>query len=374
MISTHVEKILTSIQDLLVIWSPLQKPLNNNKEKKKQEQNSLISPDDQLFLYETVSVLIVTCNLPANNKAVLMKNLLAPTVSCFSTLLEKYYNIPTYDEKTKLVYANCLNTAMLVASRASKGFSNQIKVKDCECVDIFLEILRIFMPVVSINTHKNLICAGLRQYLHRMIVCLDNEVLEYLPLTIEHFIKNSNEPKDLYDLMPLINQILNKYKQQIVPFMSLIIIPLLNTILNFVNSTPIESITQSNILKITPIQLTTATAIVPSCVIPNATSIVNKPLANGELSIDAQFVLDTQLLYKSFFQFMINIVNNDLMDIISSQNANDLYKIYYTLIQAAQEGSLEIIKCCFQVIRKFITVFGDMQFYTFLKFDKLKNK
>lgn len=326
---------------------------------KNQKDSQLISADDQLFLYETVSVLIVSCNLQSNIKAQLMKSLLAPTISCFSTLMEKYNTTPIEDEKTKLVYATCLNTAMLVASRASKGFSNQIKVKDCDCVEIFLEILRIFMPAVSITTHKNLIIAGLRQYLHRMIVCLDNEVLEYLPLTIEHLIKISNEPKDLYDLMPLINQTLNKYKLQIVPFMSVIIMPLINTILNFVNSTPIESITQSNILKITPLQLTTATAIVPTSV---------AKAVNGEISIDAQFVLDTQLLYKSYFQLMINIVNNDLMDIIAAQNPNDIYKIYWTLIQGAQNGTLEVIKICFQVIRKLITVFGKLKNF-FLNLD-----
>jgi exportin-T len=322
----------------------------------------LLSSDDQLYLYETVSVLIVSCNLQPVNKAQLMKSLLEPTVGCFETLLNKYNSIPIEDEKNKLIYANCLNTVMLVASRASKGFSNQIKVKDCDCVEIFIQILRIFIPAININTHKSLISAGLRQYLHRMIVCLDNEVLEYLPPTIEYFIKNSSEPKDLYDLMPLINQILNKYKQQIVPFMSLIIMPLLNAILNFVQSTPIESITQSNILKITPLQLTTATAIVPQNNLSTTTSNnTAAKLVNGsgsEISIDAQFVLDTQLLYKSYFQFVLNIVNNDLMDIIAAQNSNDLYKIYYALIQAAQNGTLEIIKCCFQIIRKFITVFG----------------
>jgi exportin-T len=141
-------------------------------------------------------------------KSQLMKNLLAPTVSCFQILLNKYCE--TTDEKVKLVYAQSINTAMSVACRATKGFTNLIKVKDCQCVEIFLEILRIFMPAININTHKSLIHGGVRQYFHRMLVCLDDEILEFLPLTIEHLIKLSTEPKDLYDIFPLINQILNK--------------------------------------------------------------------------------------------------------------------------------------------------------------------
>lgn len=335
LVSKYVEKILNRIQDLLIIWSPL--------ENKKNE--AILSADDQLFVYETVSVLIVSSSLEPAVKSQLMKSLLAPTISCFQLLINKYCEIS--DEEEKLVYAKCLNTAMSLSSRASKGFNNQIKIKDCNCAEIFLEILRIFIPVININTHKSLIHAGIRQYLHRMIVCLDTEVLEYLPLTIEHLIKLSNEPKDLYDLMPLLNQILNKYKLQIVPFMQHLLMPLINSIINFINSIPkLPGITLAHILKVTPLQLTNASAINP-----------NNNISNGELSIDAQVILDAQLLYKSYFQFLLNIVNNDLMDIIAGQNAEDIYKIFYMVLEGAQNGMLDTMKICFQIIRKFINNF-----------------
>jgi exportin-T len=344
LVSNYVEKILNTIQDLLVIWSPLE---SSNK---KLENDGPLSADDQLFIYETVSVLTVSSSLQPSVKSQLMKSLLTPTVSCFQILINKYCEAS--DEKTKLVYANCLNTAMSVASRASKGFSNQIKVKDCDCVEIFLEILRIFMPAININTHKSLIHAGIRQYLHRMIVCLDSEVLEYLPLTIEHLIKMSNEPKDLYDIMPLINQILNKYKQKIVPFMQHILMQIVNTTLNFVNSMPrLEALAQTHILKLTPLQLTNASAIDPS-------STKN---TENELSIDAQLILDAQTLYKAYFQFLYNVANADLMDIFVGQNPQDVYKIYQTLLEGAQNGTTETVKICFQTIRKFFNFFVDKQ-------------
>jgi len=345
LVSNYVEKILNTIQDLLVIWSPLEANLSISNKNQQVAMEGPLSADDQLFLYETVSVLIVSCSLEANIKAQLMKSLLTPTVSCFAALINKY--CAASDEKEKLIYAKCLNTAMSVASRASKGFSNQIKVKDCNCVEIFLEILRIFMSAISINTHKSLIHAGIRQYLHRMIVCLDNEVLEYLPLTVEHLVKMSSEPKDLYDVMPLINQILNKYKQQIVPFMQLLLMELVNMVLNFVNVMPaLVAATGTHLLKVTPLQLTTASA-------------ATADASNGELSLDAQLVLDAQLLYKSYFQFLLNIVNNELMDIVAGQSGDHVYKIFYTLIEGAQNGTLETIKCCFQTMRKFIVVFVD---------------
>lgn len=84
-----------------------------------------------------------------------MKSLLSPTISCFQLLINKYCEIS--DEEEKIIYARCLNTAMSLSSRASKGFTNQIKIKDCNCAEIFLEILRIFIPVSKYNdTFKNI--------------------------------------------------------------------------------------------------------------------------------------------------------------------------------------------------------------------------
>ena len=189
------------------------------------------------------------------------------------------------------------------------GISNVVKVRDCDCTEIFLEILRIFIQAISINTHKNLIHSGVRLYLHRMIICLDNEILEYIPMILENFLKASNEPKDLTDLMPLINQVLTKYKQQIMPFMQTILIQLTNIVFNYVNSLPSEVI--SDILKVNAHQIQSMNLSIPLPVSSNlAESQMN---GDSEISPDTQYVLDIQFLYKSYFQFLHNISNNDLM-------------------------------------------------------------
>lgn len=333
LLSNFIEKILNTLQDLLIISSPLL-----------QQQEGPLSSEDQLFLYETVSVLIVSSNLESKAKAQLMKSLLSPVVGCFSDLLNKYCNIDKTpnvirqnqvgDEDEKLIYAKSLNTAMQVASRVSKGFSLQIKLKDCDCVEIFLEVLRIFMPVINITTHKNLLHAGFRQYLHRMIVCVDNEIIEYFPLTIEHLLKQKNvEPKDLYDLIPLLNQILNKYKQQTVGFIQSILMQFINLTLNFLNLLPTDI--ASNLFKSPHLLMTpgATTELKSSLPISNDTTkplTINNNIQNfssfntslltaSTNQIDPQFVLDTQFLYKSCVQFLLNIANNDLTDIVTNQ-------------------------------------------------------
>lgn len=186
-LSQYVEKILQSIQDLLTFWSPLECTSTGDLLAKHDQHQHLY--DDQLFMYETVSLLVVNSSLEPKLKAQLMKNILTPIVSTFLALIQKYCETVAADEKVRLVYATSLNMAMSVATRVSKGFSNVLKVKDCECTEIFLEILRFFIQAITINTHKPLIHAGIRQYMHRMIICIDNEMLEYIPVTIEQFLK-----------------------------------------------------------------------------------------------------------------------------------------------------------------------------------------
>lgn len=194
-LSQYVERILQNIQDLLTFWNPLEFSSSPTLLLQKHEQNQGLY-DDQLFLYETASLLVVNSSLEPKLKAQLMKNILTPIVSTFLALIQKYCE--TADEKVRLVYATSVNMAMSVATRVSKGFSNVVKVKDCECTDMFLEILRIFVQAINVNTHKSLIHAGIRQYLHRMIICIDNEVLEYIPVTIEQFLNVSIQNTSLF--------------------------------------------------------------------------------------------------------------------------------------------------------------------------------
>ena len=264
MVNVYVEKILHTIQDLLIIWDPSLTI---------EEINIKLNfSEDQLFLYETISILIVTCNLDVNLKSQLMKSLLSPILNSFLNLLNKY--MLTVDENEKLTLAKCLNNEMQVASRTSKGFSSAVKVKDCHCTDIFLQLLQQFLPALNIQTHKNLINAGVRQYLHRMVVCLDNEIFEYLPLSIESFVNNS-DAKDLNDFIPLLTQIIAKYKQQIFSFFQKIFMQICNNILNVV--------------------------------------------CTNLASTDVHLVQDAQILQKSYYQFLLAIINNDLINVIIYQ-------------------------------------------------------
>ena len=62
---------------------------------------------------------------------------------------------------------------------------------------------------------KHFVTPGVRQYLHRMVVCLDNEILPFVPVAMESLMKNA-DAKELYDFIPLINQLVCKFKVRVV--------------------------------------------------------------------------------------------------------------------------------------------------------------
>lgn len=53
---------------------------------------------------------------------------------------------------------------------------------------------------------------GLRQYLHRMVICLENELLPHLPAVLQKFLTFVTDLKSLTDFLTLVQQAVAKYK------------------------------------------------------------------------------------------------------------------------------------------------------------------
>lgn len=219
--------------------------------------------------------------------------------------------------------------------------------------------------------------------------------------------------------MPLINQVLTKYKQQLTVFMQTLLIQLTNITMNYVNSLPVAI--SSDILRIGPQQIQNLNlTVVPlnvtdggaalssaarsnaamSRIVPITTATStnnnvlnfnsNKHAMNGSLSSkpingdngggdgdtgrdsdgmdemtnispDTQYVLDIQTMYKAYFAFLLSVVNNDLMDVFLNQSSNDIYKVYCALLQGVQIGTPDISRSCLQVIKKMISFFGEWE-------------
>lgn len=250
--NAFIEDILSRIQDLLELAPPvsvhqlslthvsftLMVVLSVQCVARLQENGfpALLSSDDQLFVFETAGVLIVSGESPAERKQALMRSLLSPLMEAFRMLLAK---LPQEtDEERQTVLVDCLSHAVGFArytdrvqmfmarfesakqqlrvssvcfSRTSKAFSNKQTVKQCGCSEVYLDCLQTFLPALSCPVQRGSLRSAVRSFLHRMIICLEEEVLPFIPAASQHMLKDC-EAKDLQEFIPLISQITAKFK------------------------------------------------------------------------------------------------------------------------------------------------------------------
>ncbi|XP_074646295.1 exportin-T-like [Tubulanus polymorphus] len=299
-LNAYTEEILTRMQDLLVLNTP-----DNGCYHR-------LSSSDQQFLYEAAGILIVSAQFPPEKKSQMMKNLLAPIVTKFDVLLQKM--ILSNDETMQKLYAECISAAMALASRTSKGFSSQQTIKTCGCAEAYTETLKVFLVAFNTPIHRPLLHSGVRQFLHRMVVCLESEILPYIPTALENLLKNP-EPKELHDFIPLINQLIMKFKKTIIPFLQQVFMALVTTIFQVLNS-PTDELDQ---------------------------------IATSE----------KKMLQRSYFLFLCVLVSNNVTEVLSNQDPQNLQQVLMTVIQGAVELPDPVgQKMCFSILKKLVEVWG----------------
>ncbi|EHA99658.1 Exportin-T [Heterocephalus glaber] len=295
-----IEDILNRIQDLLALSPP------------ENGYQSLLSSDDQLFIYETAGVLIVNSEYSADRKQALMRNLLTPLMEKFKVLLEKL--MLAQDEERQASLADCLNHAVGFASRTSKAFSNKQTVKQCGCSEVYLDCLQTFLPALSCPLQKDILRSGVRTFLHRMIICLEEEVLPFIPSASEHMLKDC-EAKDLQEFIPLINQITAKFKIQVSPFLQQMFMPLLRAIFE----------------------------------------VLLRPAEENDQSA----ALEKQMLRRSYFAFLQTVTGSGMSEVIANQGAENVEQVLVTVIQGAVDYPDPIAqKTCFIILSKLVELWG----------------
>uniref|UniRef100_A0A8C4Q9J9 Exportin-T n=1 Tax=Eptatretus burgeri TaxID=7764 RepID=A0A8C4Q9J9_EPTBU len=201
-IMPFVEEILCQVQDLLV-FSPRVNGLQ-----------LALSGEDQLFLYEMAGYLVACGELAVGRKAELLGSLLGPLTAAFPPLLARLS--AETDEDRQAALAESLAHAVSFASRTSKAFSSRATVRESGCADVYVACLSAFLPALACPLQRDSIRAALRSFLHRMLVCLDVELLPYLPAALQAMLSRG-DTRDVLDAIPLLNQLVGKFKVQVQP-------------------------------------------------------------------------------------------------------------------------------------------------------------
>ena len=84
-------------------------------------------------------------------------------------------------------------------------------MKQCGCVEAYTDTLKVLLRALNAPVHRQLLQSSVRQYLHRMVVCLDAQILPFIPVAMEHLLQNA-DAKELHDFIPLLNQVVSKFK------------------------------------------------------------------------------------------------------------------------------------------------------------------
>ncbi|RWS07338.1 Exportin-T-like protein [Dinothrombium tinctorium] len=294
------------------------------------EVHYYIKEEDQLLIFETITAIIVyNHNYDLTKKVVVLRNLIFQPVwskfnECYakaSELLAANANNENCSLEMKSFCQKMSHCISLIA-RTSKAFSNVQTMKSINAQAIYLQSFDIFIKCLELKVNEEFLFmmqSAIRQLLHRLIVCLDeSDILPLLPVAIENLFlqRCSFNLKNIQELVPLINQIVTKFKhswmfqRDLLPFLKQMFSPFVSSIFSLT--------------------------------------------ADASLGND-----ERQALHKSYYSFLTILASNNVMDVFTSLDAAVIEKVLMTLVQGAVEfPDVGTQKACFLVLRKIIELEG----------------
>lgn len=143
--------------------------------------------------------------------------------------------------------------ATSVTARTSKAFSNQNSMQDCGCVQLYLDAMQLFISCLNVSNdtcysiillnylrgkflklvslganvfflliltfsslqvgvEREMVGSGVRQLMHRLVVCLDGRSLMPLLPPASQALLHTPSPTILTEYLPLINQTITKFQ------------------------------------------------------------------------------------------------------------------------------------------------------------------
>jgi len=106
-----------------------------------------MSPDDQLYLYEVVGIVIINGERGAE-KTELMKKVVTPLLATCRIVTDQLGM--EKDPRRSEELTNVIIQAVSVTGRLSKAFSNNLSMKSFNCVPLFLDALQVFIRSVEV--------------------------------------------------------------------------------------------------------------------------------------------------------------------------------------------------------------------------------
>ncbi|KAF7730156.1 pre-tRNA nuclear export protein [Apophysomyces ossiformis] len=226
----YVESVLSSIGDLLSIQA--EPPVETNT------MDGMPIPaastfDSQLYLFETVGMLISLDAIDVGKQTEYLKIVLEPLVEGIQKSMSQAYN--PEDE----LFLLQLHHYIMAMGSVAKGFPTVPKESAATqpWVIVFKQATEIILNVLQTFNRFEVIRDAARFSFARFITCLGSEVLPYLPTLINSLLTEC-QVTELVDFLPFIGLAAHKFKPMIYNVMDELLLPLVKRVFDFLNATP----------------------------------------------------------------------------------------------------------------------------------------
>ncbi|GAN04674.1 tRNA exportin [Mucor ambiguus] len=226
----YVENVLSSLGDLLSIQA---EPVVETNTMDGMPIPAASTFDSQLYLFETVGILISMEGIDPMKQTEYLKIVLEPLVEG----IQKAMAQPVSDDELFLLQ---LHHYIMAIGSVAKGFptlANPAEGAQQPWSVVFIQATEIILSALQNYNQMAVIRDAVRYTFARLITCLGTQVLPYLPSLINGLLTEC-QVTELVDFLPFIGLIAHKYKPMIEPIIDELLLPLVRRVFDFLNTTP----------------------------------------------------------------------------------------------------------------------------------------
>ncbi|CAJ0601007.1 unnamed protein product [Cylicocyclus nassatus] len=176
------------------------------------QSDQMLTADDQAFIFEATGTLIVFGELGVEQKALYIGELASKLGERFLTAVTELEAAKTANDAAKIqIIQQYMTNIVGYCSRLSKAFNNANSMQSCRCVDVYMRLLNLFLG--HLTAENSFLLESVRQLAHRLVVCLDSELIPILPTLMSHLAAVSTDLDSMNHLLILSHQIVAKFKK-----------------------------------------------------------------------------------------------------------------------------------------------------------------
>uniref|UniRef100_A0A1I7TXK2 Exportin-T n=1 Tax=Caenorhabditis tropicalis TaxID=1561998 RepID=A0A1I7TXK2_9PELO len=195
-----VSEVITRLAPLLAV-SP------------QSDANQLLSAEDQGYIFEATATLIVFGDLTSEMKSQYVGELVSTLAVKFQNGLSELNAARTRkaDEETIQLILQFMANIIGYCSRMSKAFNNAQSMKACNCIDIYLKLIKLFLETLS--PENVFLLESTRQFAHRLVVSMEDELMPYMSGIFDKLALVSTDLDSMHHLLIFCHQTVAKYKK-----------------------------------------------------------------------------------------------------------------------------------------------------------------